>query len=269
MGERVQEAHLRWCASRGLRANTIVAKRAALARFARAVAPTPAEDASAEQLRQWYETISHCTPGTRACELSHIRQWFAWLRREDVRRDDPTARLDAPRVPRRLPRPIGSEDLSLAVKEAAEPVRSWLLFGALAGLRCWEIAPLRSDDLLLDLVPPMLYVADGKGGHDRTVPLHPRLAELPFRNGYLWPTRRGHVTAGTVSRRINEHFRSLGIRATAHQCRHAFGTRLYETSGGDLLVTQNALGHQSPTHTAGYAAWSKLKAAQAVAAITI
>jgi site-specific recombinase XerD len=37
-----------------------------------------------------------------------------------------------------------------------------------------------------------------------------------------------------------------------HQLRHTFATRVYETTG-DLLITQQLLGHASPATTAIYA----------------
>lgn len=265
----MREAHLRWCSDRGLRPNTIAAKRGALQRFARAIAPTQPEDATAEQVSFWYASVGGLAQH-RHCELSHVRQFFAYLQREGIRADDPCVRLMAPKIRRRLPRPISDTDLKKALLLAPEPVKSWLLFGALAGLRSCEIAPLHRDDLLLELATPMLYVADGKGGRDRTVPLHPRLAALDLPDsGYLWPSEGSHVTAKRVMRSINYFLRSIDVKATGHQTRHFFATRFYEASGFDLRSTQEALGHLSPTHTALYTAWSKQKAGVAVAAIEI
>jgi integrase len=64
---------------------------------------------------------------------------------------------------------------------------------------------------------------------------------------------------------ISEYLRASGVNATAHQLRHRFATALYEASGGDLLVTQQMLGHASPSTTAIYAAWSPDRAASAIA----
>lgn len=270
----MRDAHLRWCVDRGLRPNTIAAKRGALDRFARAVSPTPPQDATAEDVRQWFELVGGMAQH-RHCELSHIRQWFLWLMREEYRADDPTVKLYAPKIRRRLPRPISDTDLRKALEHAPEPVKSWILFGALAGLRSCEIAPLRREDLLLDLDTPMLYVADGKGGRDRTVPLHPRLAALPFPDsGYLWPAHDSHahgthVPAKRVVANLNRYFRRVGIKATGHMTRHFFACRFYETSNFDLRSTQEVLGHQSPTATANYTRWSMERSGLAVAKIDI
>lgn len=268
-GNHMLEAHLRWCTDRGLRPNTILAKRGALLRFERAISPVHPKDATADDVKRWYQTVGGLAQH-RHCELSHIRQFYLWLLREGFRDDDPTVRLMAPKIRRRLPRPISDADLRKAVQHAPEPVKSWLLFGALAGLRSCEIAPLHRDDLLLELDTPMLYVADGKGGRDRTVPLHPRLALLPLPvSGYLWPSEGSHVTAKRVMRSINAYLRSIGVRATGHQLRHRFAGKFYEASGFDLRATQEVLGHLSPVHTALYTAWSMDRAGVAVAQIEI
>lgn len=261
--------HLDWCVRRGLRPNTIAAKKGALERFARSVGPTLAEDATAEQVKCWFLTVGGMAQHQH-CELSHIRQFFGFLQREGYRADDPTVRLMAPKIRRRLPRPISDADLRKALQHAAEPVKTFLLFGALAGLRSCEIAPLRREDLLLDREVPMLYVADGKGGRDRTVPLHPRLAALAFPYaGYLFPAGGSHIPAKRVVATINAYFRSIGVHATGHQTRHFFACRFYETSNFDLRSTQEVMGHMSPTATANYTRWSMERSGVAVAAIDI
>lgn len=268
-GVAVRDDHLRWCIDRGLRPNTIIAKRSALSRFERFIAPTLPEHANADQVRAWYITVGGFAQH-RHCELSHIRQFYLWMQREGHRLDDPTLRLMAPKIHRRLPRPISDSDLRKALDLADEPMRSWLLFGALAGLRSCEIAPLRGDDLLTDRAEPVVYVAEGKGGRDRAIPMHPLLAELDTpETGFLWPHGDSHASPMRVMRMINGYFRSIDVHATGHMLRHFFCTKYYEASGYDLLSTQEVMGHLSPVHTALYTKWSMRKAAVAVAAIEI
>ena len=138
----------------------------------------------------------------------------------------------------------------------------------LDGLRACEIAGLRGEDV--DLSRNVLFVADGKGGKQRCVPMHLRVAAIledaPTR-GPVWHTRDGSpVTANLVSVVCNGHLRACQVRATLHQFRHRFGTQIYANSH-DLRVTQELLGHSSPTTTAGYVAWSETAAAAAVAGL--
>jgi len=46
-------------------------------------------------------------------------------------------------------------------------------------------------------------------------------------------------------------FRGIGMPYSLHQCRHSFGTSLYRQTR-DLLTTQDAMRHSSPTTTRGY-----------------
>jgi site-specific recombinase XerD len=177
---------------------------------------------------------------------------------------DPTLPMERPRLKTGLPRPIPDADLEGAVAAADWPVRPWLVLGGWAGLRCMEIAGLRTEHVLTD---QRVLLIVGKGGRERLVPIHPRVEEVLPRGGKpgpLWRREDGcPFTAGQVSRRLGDHFRELGMGWTAHQLRHRFGTRVHQASG-DLLVTQNLLGHASPTTTAIYAAFSTERAAEAV-----
>ena len=59
-----------------------------------------------------------------------------------------------------------------------------------------------------------------------------------------------------------------GIDATAHQLRHYFATEVYASSK-DIRVTQELLGHSSPSTTANYVAFSHVDAAAAVASLSL
>jgi len=113
-----------------------------------------------------------------------------------------------------------------------------------------------------------IHVRHGKGGKERSVPLHPVIIAAlkeyePPRPGRLWPL----VTPASVSQRINRYLHSMGIASTAHKMRHRFGTVAYEASGQDILTTQRLLGHSSPTTTAIYAQVSDEAARATVLAI--
>jgi integrase/recombinase XerC len=75
------------------------------------------------------------------------------------------------------------------------------------------------------------------------------------------------MTPVQVSHAIRSHLHSCGVIASAHQLRHWFATSVYETSGHDLRMVQELLGHSSPTTTAIYTRWSRTQAGPAVDAI--
>ncbi len=256
------EQHLDFSARRGLRVTYRNDLYTTLRRLERAVGPL--ETVSRDTLEVWWDNLS-VADASRATYLAHIASFYKWAVREDLRPDDPTARLIRPRLRRRLPRPISPANLQHAIDCADQPLRVWLLLAAFAGLRACEVATLHRDDIL----PEVLIVRDGKGGKQRIVPLHPillaELERLP-KEGWLFPGRNGPMAANSVSKRMSRYLRDLPIPETFHQCRHAFATAVYRQSR-DLRLTQELMGHQSPNTTANYAAWEPDKAASIVSSL--
>lgn len=206
---------------------------------------------------------------TRYGNISALHVFYGWAIEEELTTEDPTARIRRPKMRRTLPRPIADEDLALALDHADPEMRAILLLAAYQGLRCQEIAGLDRSDVIDSAHPPKLRVMQGKGGHERVVPLHPAVLEallgLPMRS-------KGAVIRqpyGTpykpprMSQKIREHLVGLGIDATAHQLRHWFGSEVYNASR-DIRLTQELMGHQSPQTTAGYVSISVLDAAATV-----
>lgn len=212
-------------------------------------------------------------PRTRYHYLSDLHTFYDWALAQRLIDEDPTARIVRPKSPRQVARPISTEDLEAAISAAEPEMKAMLLLGAYAGLRCKEIALLAVEDLAFDNEPPVLIVASGKGGHQRVIPMHPRLAralkrlQLP-RAGYVFTKdeMKRPNKPWRVSQMLSRHFEDNSIDATAHQLRHWFGTNTYRQSR-DLRVTQELLGHASPNTTVVYVAWSAADAAAAVAGL--
>lgn len=237
--------------------STIYQRRRCLARFRAATGVRPLDATTDDLLDYLGRPIA---PETQACELAHFRQFFRWAQRRGYRDDDPTADIDRPSVPRRLPRPIADADLDEALRCAPDRIRPWLHLAAYAGLRAAEIAQLRADAVHSDAEPPVIVIERSKGGGMSSVPMHPHLiavleeCDLP-RSGYLFRRcdgRPGPNAPWTVSHLSNAYLRSLGIRDTLHSLRHWFGTQAYRASGRDLRVAQELLRHRSPVSTAIY-----------------
>lgn len=137
-----------------------------------------------------------------------------------------------------------------------------LTLAAYAGLRAAEIAQLCWGDI--DESNGLLLVVDGKGGKQRTVPLHDMilkaLAQLgQQRRGPVLIRRdgkAGHWTHCGVSKYANTHLHGLGFPDTLHSLRHRYATALYFASR-DLRLVQDLMGHASPATTAGYTAWDR------------
>lgn len=238
-------------------------KRLSVARRLSAHAGVDLIDVTADQINEWLDSRK-LAPRTRYAEISHISAFFAWAIREGLTDSNPTARVDRPKVVPGLPRPIDTDDLRLALRQATCPrVSAMLHLAAFAGLRCAEIAALRAEDVNGDMM-----LVNGKGGKQRVVPVHPlvqaclRALRMPAYGPIF------NLLPWQVSREIRNHLRACGVMASAHQLRHWFATTAYEASGHDLRMVQELLGHSSPTTTAVYTRWARGRSLDVVSSLT-
>jgi site-specific recombinase XerD len=210
---------------------------------------------------------------TRYDYISNLHSFYRWAIQAGHTRFDPTADIDRPKFPPGQPRPIDNDDLEVALELADRATAVMLACAAYAGMRCCEIARMSRDDLRPGDKP--LLSVHGKGTRSRLVPLHPNLAAALDRHGMprTGPVLRRQdgrpVTAWLVSQTVNKYLHSLGIKATAHQLRHWFGTAVYKTSNHNLLLVADLMGHASVTTTQIYAAFDREGAWEAVAALAV
>ena len=228
-----------------------------IATYRRTYATFPGlERADREAVEAWWASRRDKSPRTRANELAAIRSYFAWCRRFEHRgpTDDPTHRIDPPKIEQRLPRPIGRADLHRAMREAGPELRRAYALGAYAGLRVAEAAALDWEHV--DLEERRIYVR-GKGGVERVVPLGPVLLDelLPNTGGNVVTAGGRAHSAGGLQQKVNGHLRRCDIDATFHKLRSRYASRALGQTGNLLLVSR-ALGHANPATTAIYAATS-------------
>jgi integrase/recombinase XerD len=210
-------------------------------------------------------------PRTSARRLSTLRQFYRWAVREQLCRQDPTARIESPRLGRPLPKSLSEHEVEALLDapdtESAEGLRDRSMLEVLyaTGLRVSELVGLQPDQLGLN---QGLVRVVGKGGKERLVPLGDEavvwlrryLAEsrpvlLDGKPGdQLFATRRGAgMTRQAFWYRIKKHAAGAGIQAdlSPHTLRHAFATHLVN-HGADLRVVQLLLGHSSLSTTQIY-----------------
>ncbi len=214
-----------------------------------------ASDATREDVEAWWASRAHLSPATRSNDLAILRTFYAWCRRWEHRDDDPTARLDAPKVDKGLPRPLSRADLHRLLAVLPDDLRRAVALGAYAGLRVSEVAALHWHDV--DLEARRARILHSKGGKSRLVALGAVLIDqiLPDTGGNVVTGTKQSMSAATLQRRINRAIHRAGIDATFHQLRHRYGTLAYQATR-DLVAVGRQMGHSSPVTTAIYAAAS-------------
>lgn len=208
--------------------------------------------ATREDVEAWWKTRADLSPSTQSADLSNLRGFYKWCRIWEHRDDDPTLRVEAPKVPNNLPRPIARADL-LKILDTAEPdIRRAVALGAYGGLRVSECAALRWDQV--DAEMNTLDVVASKGGKSRRVLVSPVLLDalLPSTGIYVVSGTNKKSSASSLQQRANRAIRNADVDGTFHQLRHRYGTMAYQATG-DLLAVGRMMGHSSPVTTSVYA----------------
>lgn len=211
-------------------------------------------------------------PRSVARWLSSQRRFYRFLVASGLRRDDPTARIDAPALGRPLPDSLseGQVEALLGAPDTGSPVglrdRAMLELLYATGLRVSELVGLEQSR-----VNPRQGVVrvTGKGSRERLVPLGEEAADWMARYlrearpelmrdrapaEALFVSRRGiGITRQAFWYRVKQHAAVAGITSglSPHTLRHAFATHLLD-HGADLRVVQMLLGHSSLSTTQIY-----------------
>jgi integrase/recombinase XerD len=203
--------------------------------------------------------------------VSALRTLARYLVREKLRGDDFTALLSAPKLARRIPGTLTSDEVErlLAAANGGDAAslrdRALLELFYSSGLRVSELAAL----MLQQIYPEQGFVRIfGKGSKERVVPLGRKAVEAL--NLYLSASRPAFVTSRTGSQLflnkngtalsrvalwmiVKKYAKRAGITRNVkpHGLRHSFATHLL-TGGADLRAIQEMLGHASIATTQIY-----------------
>lgn len=254
--------HLAFLERRKTRSANTIASRARVLRSVGTAGTITRED-----LETWWELRTHLSPGTRAVDLAHVRAFYKWAAMYDHRADDPSVRLEAPRVPNRIHRRVKTAEITKLLDGLDEDLRRAVLLGTYAGLRVSESAALDWDDV--DDEDNTLTIRASKGDKTRVVDVSPVLLDWlgpALEVGNVVTAGDKTFTAAQLQRRLNRAIKARGLDITTHMLRHRWGITAYQFSG-DLLAVAEMMGHESINTTKIYAAASsdtKRKIAAAV-----
>ena len=214
-------------------------------------------------------------PGSRRTERGAMVAFFTFLHEEGIRDDNPSIRLAPVFAPKGEPRPFTKEQIDAMLTSGAyRKTRAMILLGYYQGFRVASISRVHGRDLDRDAGSIRTV---GKGGKDRTLPLHPMiagLAETMPANGFWFPARKdpqSPMSPVSVTNLITLAKKRAGIldpTLTPHSLRHAFGTDLVE-GGVDIRVIQELMMHGSLATTQIYTAVSRQKKLEGILSLPI
>ena len=258
---------------RGLAENTLSAYRSDLLQFSAwaasrsrsllEIGSADLSDFMAEQIGTPVRTVAR--------RLSAIRRFYRYQVQRGALEHDPSARLESPRLARRLPGVLSEtqvdELLSAPDVSTALGMRDRAMLELLyaSGLRVSELVGLTVNRI--NLVQSTVRVT-GKGAKERLVPfgeeaadwlerylVHDRPEILAGRESEaLFPSRRAKaISRQAFWQAIKRYTLRAGIERdiSPHTLRHAFATHLLN-HGADLRVLQMLLGHSDLSTTQIY-----------------
>ena len=203
---------------------------------------------------------------------SALRHFFRVRLRQGAIAQDPTLLLDAPKLPRPLPKALSERDVEALLRapdvETPLGLRDRAMFELIyaTGLRVSELVGLRTEQI--NLRQGALRIT-GKGGKERLVPLgeeaqhwleryYARARAVLLRgaavDAVFVTNRRAGMTRQMFWTMVKRHAAAAGIegkRISPHVLRHCFATHLLN-HGADLRALQMLLGHSSLSTTQIY-----------------
>jgi integrase/recombinase XerD len=204
--------------------------------------------------------------------LSSLRRFYRLQAGNGTIASDPTLRVRAPKLPRRLPKSLSEKQVE-ALLYAPDPdntlgLRDRAMLETLyaTGLRVSELVGLKLGQVSFDMGVVRVL---GKGGKERLVPLNDAAKRMmadyraliaqahpESKTKWLFPSfgESGHLTRQHFARELKMLAVAAGLRAdkvSPHVLRHAFASHLLH-NGADLRIVQTLLGHADISTTQIY-----------------
>ena len=212
------------------------------------------------------------TARSNARLISTLRLFYRTRLRMGAITQDPTVLLEAPKLPRPLPKALSEREVEALLRapdvETPSGLRDRAMFELIyaTGLRVSELVTLRTEQI--NLRQGVLRVT-GKGGKERLVPLgeesqhwleryyaqaRPAILKGRISDAVFVSNRAESMTRQMFWTIVKNHALRAGIegkRISPHVLRHCFATHLLN-HGADLRALQMLLGHSSLSTTQIY-----------------
>lgn len=203
--------------------------------------------------------------------IASLRRFYRYLLRENKIKIDPTLQIEAPKLPRSLPKSLNEDEVVALLnapdlsEHAGLRDRAMLELLYACGLRVSELVGIKTTEVS---VSDGVVRVTGKGSKTRLVPMGEEAADWIARYlketrgeilqkrlcDALFVTNRGEaMTRQAFWYAIKRYARLAGItkHISPHVLRHAFATHLLN-HGADLRVVQMLLGHSDISTTQIY-----------------
>ena len=262
---------------RGLSKNTLSAYRNDLEKYfafleKRSQDPQSASSKDVEDFS--ISVVSELSASSRARLMASLRGYHKFLVMENLRVDDPTKRIRAPKLALRLPKALSQSEVMQLI-EASGPApddesadylrlrnRAIVELMYSTGARVSEIVGLDLDEV----DDSGLMRVRGKGSKERLVPVgsyakaaldaylvrsRPILSSKGSARALFLNQRGSRLSRQSIWEIIQKAGEGLEKEVSPHSLRHSFATHLLE-GGADVRVVQELLGHASVTTTQIY-----------------
>src|SRR5450759_705636 len=224
----------------------------------------PPDKLGPDHLRQYQAHLfqdKKLNAGTVQQYVAALRFFFNKTLKRHYLLDD----IPMPTRHRKLPEILSPDEVALLIGSASKLFHQTMLMTLYStGMRRAEMCRLKTTDI--DSQRMMVHIRQGKGGHDRDVPLSPKLLQT-LRVYWRWMKPKTYLFPGTVNnwradvpitekivwKAVAEAAKHAGVskHVSPHTLRHSFATHMLE-AGADLRTIQVLLGHAKLADTTVY-----------------
>lgn len=209
--------------------------------------------------------------------LASIRSFYQYISKNKLIDHDPTAELESPKVEKKLPQILSTEEVELLLEQPQcvdlkgfrDKAMLELLYAT--GIRVTELIQLDVQDLNLEIA----FIRCNKGTRERMIPIgsmaiaalkeylnksRPLLIQKNDEKALFVNINGGRLTRQGFWKIIKQYKNQAQISKdiTPHTLRHSFAAHLLE-NGADLRSIQEMLGHSDISSTQIYAQIAKNK----------